>query len=55
MEWDITSLHSYNNCAVKLYDGINLRGHATSWILNNRNLVDYGDGWNDRAMSLRFT
>ena len=49
----ITSLHTNNQCDVKLYGKTGYGGAASTWIDESSNLANIGDGWNNRASSMK--
>ncbi|MFY1621787.1 peptidase inhibitor family I36 protein [Micromonospora sp. WMMD735] len=51
----ITSVRTYNQCDVKFFDGINFTGAQSVWIDEASNLATIGDGWNNRAGSIKFS
>lgn len=55
--WDnrVSSVHTYNQCDVKFYGGINFTGASSTWIDQSSNLSLIGDGWNNRASSVKFS
>ena len=52
-------MRTYNNCDIKLYDNLNLEGPfegpSSTWIDQADHLSQVGDGWNDRASSLKIS
>lgn len=56
-EWErsITSVRTFNYCDVKLFDNLYNVGNASPWIDSSSHLGNVGDGWNDRARSLRLS
>jgi hypothetical protein len=51
----ISSIRTYNQCDVKLYQFTNFGGEATGWIDTNSDLRYYGAGWSNRASSIKFS
>ncbi|HEY0640775.1 MAG TPA: hypothetical protein VGD67_24350 [Pseudonocardiaceae bacterium] len=51
----VSSVHTYNQCDVRLFDGTNFSGAASTWIDASSNLGAIGDGWNNRASSVKFS
>lgn len=51
----VSSIRTYNRCDVKLYDGINFTGAASTWIDTASNLAAIGSGWSNRAGSVKFS
>lgn len=51
----VTSVRTYNQCDVKLFDGKNFGGASSVWIDSASNLGTIGDGWNNRASSVKFS
>ncbi|WP_432956511.1 peptidase inhibitor family I36 protein [Micromonospora haikouensis] len=51
----ITSVRTYNQCDVKFFDGIDFTGAQSVWIDEASNLANIGDGWNNRAGSIKFS
>ncbi|SCL39520.1 hypothetical protein GA0074692_5390 [Micromonospora pallida] len=51
----ISSVRTYNQCDVKLYDGLNFSGAASTWIDASANLANIGTGWSNRASSIKFS
>ncbi|MFC4561113.1 hypothetical protein ACFO4E_04500 [Nocardiopsis mangrovi] len=48
----ISSLRTYNQCDIKLYNGTNFTGAESTWIDQSSNLGNIGTGWSNRASSL---
>ncbi|MER5705132.1 peptidase inhibitor family I36 protein [Micromonospora sp. NPDC002296] len=51
----ISSVHTYHQCDVKLFDGINFTGASSTWIDQAPVLGNIGDGWGNRAGSIKFS
>jgi hypothetical protein len=51
----LTSVHTYNKCDVKLYDAVNFGGASSTWIDQAANLATIGNGWSNRASSVKFS
>ncbi|WP_428966802.1 peptidase inhibitor family I36 protein [Micromonospora fluostatini] len=51
----ITSVRTYNQCDVKLFGGLNFTGASSTWIDASANLAAIGDGWSNRASSIKFS
>lgn len=51
----VSSVHTYNQCDVKLYGGTYFTGADSVWIDQSSNLGAIGDGWNNRASSVKFS
>ncbi|KXK60627.1 hypothetical protein AWW66_17870 [Micromonospora rosaria] len=51
----ISSVRTYNQCDVRLFDGLNFTGAASTWIDASANLAAIGDGWSNRASSIKFS
>ncbi|SDE01537.1 peptidase inhibitor family I36 protein [Actinokineospora iranica] len=49
----VSSVHTYNQCDVKFYDGFEFTGAASTWIDNHSDLGVLG--WNNRAGSVKFS
>jgi hypothetical protein len=54
-----SSVDTWNNCDIKLYDNLNVEGSfagpSSTWIDEADHLSEVGDGWNDRASSLKIS
>lgn len=51
----ISSVRTYNQCDVKLYDGLDFTGASSTWIDASANLGAIGGGWSNRASSIKFS
>ncbi|WP_229397578.1 hypothetical protein [Micromonospora okii] len=51
----ISSVHTYHQCDVKLFDGKNFTGASSTWIDEAPVLGNIGDGWGNRASSIKFS
>ncbi|MEV6796997.1 hypothetical protein AB0M91_01450 [Micromonospora rifamycinica] len=51
----VSSVHTYNQCDVKFFNKVNFGGAASTWIDQSSNLANIGDGWNNRAGSVKFS
>jgi|tagenome__1003787_1003787.scaffolds.fasta_scaffold20521043_1 hypothetical protein len=51
----VTSVHTYNKCDVKLYDAVDFGGSSSTWIDQAANLATIGNGWSNRASSVKFS
>ncbi len=51
----VSSVHTYNQCDVKFYDGTNFTGASSVWIDQSANLAAVGTGWSNRASSVKFS
>ncbi|MER7418391.1 hypothetical protein ABT346_16680 [Micromonospora peucetia] len=51
----VSSVHTYNRCDVKFFGGTNFTGASSVWIDQSSNLGAIGDGWNNRAGSVKFS
>lgn len=51
----IRSVHTYEQCDVKFFDGVNFGGAQSVWIDQAPNLGTIGDGWAARAGSIKFS
>jgi hypothetical protein len=51
----VSSVHTYNQCDVKFFDGFNFSGAASTWIDQSSNLAAIGTGWSNRAGSVKFS
>ncbi|WP_329109510.1 hypothetical protein OG792_12135 [Micromonospora sp. NBC_01699] len=50
-----SSVHTYNSCDVRLYDGVDFAGAVSTWIDQSANLAAVGSGWSNRASSIKFS
>ncbi|WP_173134667.1 hypothetical protein [Kibdelosporangium persicum] len=51
----ISSIRTAHRCDVKLFNGENFTGASSVWIDEARNLANIGDGWSNRASSIRIS
>ncbi|MEU6073919.1 hypothetical protein [Micromonospora sp. NPDC047074] len=51
----VSSVHTYNQCDVKFYNLANFGGASSTWIDQASNLGTIGDGWSNRAGSVKFS
>lgn len=51
----ISSLSTFNQCDVKLFGLINFGGASSTWIDVYDDLSNLGDGWNNRAGSVKLS
>ncbi|HEV7653037.1 MAG TPA: hypothetical protein VGP26_33190 [Actinophytocola sp.] len=51
----VSSVHTYNQCDVKFFDGFNFTGASSTWIDQSSNLGTMGTGWSNRAGSVKFS
>lgn len=51
----ISSLNTFNQCDAKLFDGAGYSGAESTWIDVYDDLATLGNGWNNRAGSVRLS
>lgn len=51
----ISSVRTYHQCDVKLFDDVNFTGAQSVWIDASANLAAVGNGWSNRATSIKFS
>jgi hypothetical protein len=51
----ISSVQTFNRCDVKFFGQVNYEGASSTWIDQAPNLGTIGDGWNNRAGSVRIS
>lgn len=51
----VSSVETFHRCDVKLFDGVEFSGATSTWIDRAENLATIGNGWNNRATSVKFS